>query len=178
MGQKILLYKGARGSGKTLTMTADAYTYWKNGWRVLANYDTSFAEPISNEEILLLDKESNVENCVLCLDELQIFFDSRSSMAKQNQKFSNFVQQIRKRNIILLCTTQFVGTVDLRLRQHIDIMAYPKFHKEYPSCEVTYVDVTSIEDNILGAVSEPKIVKIVYNPIPVFKLFRTEQMIA
>jgi len=54
-------------------------------------------------------------------------FDSRRSMAKQNLKFSNFIQQIRKRNIILLGTTQYSNTVDLRLRQHLDIIAYPNY---------------------------------------------------
>jgi len=174
---KIVLYKGKRGAGKTLTMVKDGYLYSKKGYKILRNFDCSFGEYISDDEILDLDKESNIKNCVIMMDEVQIFFDARRSMRKQNINFSNFVQQIRKRNIILLGTTQFSNTVDLRLRQHIDIVAYPNFNNEFNVCEVIYIDVTTIEDNILGAVKEPKHIKMVYNAIPVFKLYKTEQMI-
>lgn len=112
------------------------------------------------------------------IDELQILFDSRSSMKKQNVKFSNFIQQVRKRNIIILATAQFSNTVDLRFRQHIDITAQPNYKDNYPICEVIYIDMTTIEDDLLGEIKEPKIKEVVYNPIPIFKLYKTEEMIA
>jgi hypothetical protein len=177
---KIILYKGKRGSGKTLTMVKDGLKYFKNGWKVLRNFDLSFGDYISEENILTLDKNSNIKNCVIMMDEVQIFFDARRFMKKENVNFSNFIQQIRKRNITLLGTTQFSNTIDLRFRQHIDIVAYPNFISKglsNPICEVIYVDVTSIEDNILGSVSEPLYCKIVYNPLEIFKLYKTEEMI-
>jgi hypothetical protein len=174
---KIILYKGKRGCGKTLTMVKDGFLFFKQGYRVLRNFECSFGEYISDEEILKLNKESNLSNCVIMMDEIQIFFDARRSMKKENLTFSNFIQQIRKRNINLLATTQFANTVDLRFRQHVDIIAYPNFIKNLNVCEIIYIDMTSIEDSIIGSIKEPSYVKKVYDAIPVYSLFKTEEMI-
>ena len=179
MSSKIVLYKGRRGCGKTLTMVKDGLSYYKRGWRVLRNFDCSFGEYISEEQILNLDKNSDLFNCVIMMDEVQIFFDARRSMRNQNLHFSNFVQQIRKRNIVLLGTTQYANTIDLRFRQHTDIVAYPNFIKSVNVCEVTYVDVTHSEDVITSSVGEiviPK-VKMVYNANQIFNLYSTEEMV-
>jgi hypothetical protein len=174
----IVLYKGRRGCGKTLTMLKDGLKYYSAGYNILRNFNCSFGEYISNEEILALDKNSDIDNCVLMIDEMQIFFDSRRSMQKTSINFSNFIQQIRKRNIILLCTTQYSNTIDLRLKQHLDIIAYPNYNKEFSVCEVLYIDLTSIEDNLLtNRNSEPASIKVVYYAQPLFKIYNTNQMI-
>jgi len=178
MEGKIILYKGAKGKGKTLTMTKDALKYYMNGWKVLRNlHEVKFGEYISTEEILEIDKNSLIKDCILLVDEIQIFFDARRSGRKQNLNFSNFVQQVRKRGIILLCTTQYANTVDLRLRQHLDVLAYPKYIKELKVCEVLYVDLTTIEDGLLGGLTEPEYVKIVYDAEPIFKLYNTHEVV-
>lgn len=174
---KVLLYKGRRGSGKTLSMVKDGYQYLQEGYKVLRNFSCSFGEHISEEEILNLDKRSVIKDCVLMIDEIQIFFDSRRSMKKENTSFSNFIQQIRKRNITLLCTTQYSNTIDLRLRQHIDIMAYPNFKEKYDVCEVVYLDLTALEDSLFNEDNESNYLKLIYNAIPVYSLFKTEEMI-
>lgn len=176
----IILYKGARGRGKTLTMVKDGYIYYEEGYRILANFHVTYAEHISNEDILNLDKESEVYDCVLMIDEIQIFFDSRRGMRKENLKFSNFIQQIRKRNIILLITTQYSNTIDNRIRQHLDMLAFPNFIKKYNICEVTYMDLTRFEDtiSILGqAEFKPATIKIIFDAVPFFKMFNTSEMI-
>lgn len=177
----IILYKGARGRGKTLTMVKDAFQFKKDGYNILSNIKLSFGKHINNDDILLLNKDSDINNCVLIIDEIQIFFDSRNSMRKQNISFSNFVQQIRKRNIIVLATTQYSNTIDLRLRQHLDIIAYPNFIKKFNVCEVTYIDLTRLEDNFLIVNEEdklkPKQIKVVYDARDVFKLYNTNEMI-
>lgn len=174
---KIVLYKGRRGCGKTLTMVKDGYLYYQRGYKILRNFNCHFGEYISEEDILALDKNSKIFNCVIMMDEVQIFFDARRSMRKANISFSNFVQQIRKRNIILLGTTQYANTVDLRFRQHTDVVAYPNFIKELNVCEVTYIDVTSIEDTILNTIKAPKFVKMVYDANQIFPLYETEEII-
>ena len=173
----IILYKGRKGCGKTLTMLKDGLKYYQRGYKILRNFSCSFGKYISEEQILNLNKESNIKRCVIMMDEIQIFFDARRSMRKQNVNFSNFIQQVRKRNIIILGTTQYANTVDLRFRQHVDVIAYPNFFKDLNVCEVIYVDMTSIEDNILGQVKSPLHTKIVYNALPLFKLYKTEEMI-
>lgn len=171
----VILYKGRRGAGKTLSMVKDGYRYKENGYRIFSNFGLKFAEEISNDDILKLDKNSDIYDCVILIDEVQIFFDSRRSMKKEAMNFSNFIQQIRKRNITILGTTQYSNTVDLRFRQHTDIVAHPNFIKSLKVCEVTYIDMTSLED--MSGNQEPRSVKIVYNPIPIFKLYDTTKMI-
>jgi hypothetical protein len=175
----ICLYKGARGKGKTLTMVRDAKNFYKNGYKIITNLEVTFGEKMSNEDILELDKNSKIFNAVLVIDEIQIFFDSRRHARKENLNFSNFIQQTRKRNIHILCTTQYSNTIDLRLRQHLDIVAFPNFIKELNLCEVNYVDITSLENDFLGDYMKEaiKLVKIVYDARPIFKLYKTEQMI-
>lgn len=181
----IVLYKGRRGSGKTLSMVKDGFQYKCDGFKVLRNFECGFGEEITNEEILNLDKNSELYNLVIMIDEIQIFFDSRTSMKKENRRFSNFIQQIRKRNIIILCTTQYSNTIDLRLRQHVDVIAHPRFVKELNVCEVIYIDVTSQEDDLIQELmsgNKPErrtlsSVKIVYDAIPVYRLYNTGEMV-
>jgi len=176
---KIILYTGRRGAGKTLTMVRDAYKYYLNNWKIITNMTSLvFGEKMEGEEILKIDKSSNLNNCILVFDEIQIYFDSRSFGSKKNKTFSNFIQQIRKRNIILLVTTQYLNTIEKRLRQHIDIEVYPDYIEKYPICKATYIDITSLENNILETLKEPKSTTTIYDPLPIFKLFKTEEIIA
>ena len=173
----IVLYKGARGRGKTLTMVKDALQYQNEGWTVFSNMEgMKIGTFISVDDIQKIDKGSDIKRCVLVIDEIQSLFDSRRSMKKQNLDFSYFIQQIRKRGIILLCTTQYTNTVDLRLRQHIDILAIPRIWRELDVCEVKYIDMTSIEDEEYGT-NEPDYTEIVYSTKEIYGLYDTEEMI-
>lgn len=172
----IVLYKGRRGCGKTLTMIKDGLMFKNNKWDVYRNMSCKYGVFMTNDEILKLDKNSKIKNAVIMIDEIQIFFDSRQSMSKKNVIFSNFLQQIRKRNIVLLCTTQYSNTVDLRLRQHIDVLARPNFNKKYNVCEVDYIDVTSLEDSFFE-LTQPKRTTVIYDAEPVFNMFSSGEMI-
>lgn len=180
----IVLYKGSRGKGKTLSMTRDAYKYYLQGYRVFSNYSLTFSEHITNNEVLALNRDSNLYNCVLVLDEIQLLFDSRNFRDSSSISFSNFIQQVRKRNIIILATTQYVNTIDKRLRQHLDIFAYPEFIKDLNYCKVTYLDISFLEDidlNILlyGSIDETLIKKvtIIYPATPIYPLYNTYEML-
>lgn len=173
----IILYKGARGRGKTLTMLKDALIYLNNGWQVYTNMQNSdVGEFISNQELLKIDKNTDIQRVVLVIDEIQTLFDSRRSMKKSNLDFSYFLQQIRKRGIILLCTTQYSNTIDLRLRQHIDVLALPRHNKQYNVCSVKYIDLTTIEDQEYG-ITQPESIKITYDAKPIYGIYDTEEMI-
>ena len=177
MNSKIVLYKGRRGAGKTLTMVKDGLSYYLDDVKVYRNFYAAFGKYIDNDEILKLDKKSTLNNCVIMIDEIQIFFDSRRSMAKANVLFSNFIQQVRKRNITILCTTQFTNTIDLRLRDHVDIMVSPRYinYYDYDLVEVYYRDITFADDEFMGGIIPTTI--ILYNPVPLFNLYNTEEMI-
>lgn len=141
----IVIFQGPRGCGKTLSLVAEALEFHKKGWDIISNFKTSFSTKVSDEFILGLDKKSTIKNCVILIDELQIFFDSRTWSHNKSIKFSNFIQQIRKRNIILMGTTQYVDTVEKRIRQHIDILIRPTYDEESQICTCYVYDLTSLE---------------------------------
>lgn len=170
----IVLYRGARGRGKTLSMCKDAFKFYKNGYRILSNIKLKFGEYITQKEVLALNKGSELYNCVLVLDELQLFFDSRNFAKKENKDFSYFIQQIRKRNIIILGTTQYIGCLELRFRQHIDCLVFPTYDKVSQICTIKYFDITILED--YGFKEITPVTTLFYAP-PVFELYDTYEML-
>ncbi len=175
------MYQGRRGCGKTLTLVKDATNYYYDGWKIYSNMFTLKIphKYISEQEMLSINKESKINDCVLIVDEIQLLLESRRSMKKENISFSNFIQQIRKRNIILLCTTQFTGTVDLRLRQHIDIRVTPRIDKKLHVVEATYYDMTSIEDYGLTKPLNniPQNITVVFDAMQVYGKYNTREML-
>lgn len=176
----IVLYTGRRGCGKTLSMIKDAYKLHEEGLKIYGNIETSFSEYVESDFMLNIHK-TDLTDIVLLIDEIQTLIDSRRSARKGNVDFSYFIQQIRKRRIIILCTTQFTGTIDLRLRQHVDILARPKYDKELRVCEVTYIDLTSINDTFLNVIQDqeviPNMISIAYDAEQIFSLYDTNKII-
>lgn len=180
----IVSYKGRSGSGKTLSMVKDGMAFYQKGYKVYCNFECSFAEKISNEEVLALNKDSDLYNCVIMLDELQSIFDSRKR--KESTTFSHFIQQIRKRNIHILGSIRFEYLVDVRIREETDITAEPNFIEfttkdgvTHYFCEVTYTDRTMTQGEFAfnETENEDAKVKIVFNAEPIFNLYNTEEMI-
>lgn len=167
----IILYKGRRGCGKTLTMVKDALKFYNKGWTIYSNFNVYIPHKrLSNQDIINLPN-TNINDCVLLIDEIQTIIDSRRSMKGDNLNFSYFIQQIRKRNIILLCTTQFTRTTDLRLREHVDVIVKPKMIHKYPVVEAVYIDLTSEED--LGFLETKSII---YNPMIFWDMYDTNEI--
>jgi hypothetical protein len=143
----IVLFQGSRGSGKTLSLVYNSLEFLKNGWKIYRNFSLPYGEYISDDFVLSLTKESNLRDCVILIDEMQIFFDSRSWKDKGNIRFSHFIQQIRKRNIVILGTTQYVDTIEKRIRQHVDILIQPDFNDDLNVCSCVVTDLTSLESS-------------------------------
>ncbi len=149
----IVGYLGRRGRGKSLSMVKDAYNYFCRGWHIYTNMlNVNFpTEVINNIDVLDMAERDEFSHCVIAIDELQVIINSRRSQRDENVLFLNFIEQIRKRNVILLYTTQFNKRVDIGIRDHLDIEAYPRMlivgdNTKNPLCEVTYVDITSQEE--------------------------------
>ena len=130
----VILLQGPRGSGKTLTMTEVSLEFLNNGWKIYRNFDLSFGEYIDDKFILELDKDSTLRDCVILIDEMQIFFDSRLWKQGSSISFSHFIQQLRKRNIVLIGTTQYVDTIEKRIRQHVDLLIQPFYNEDTKVC--------------------------------------------
>jgi hypothetical protein len=176
----IILYRGPRGRGKTLTMCKDAYNYYLRGFRILSNFSLTFGEKITAEELLSLDIKSILFNCVLVIDEIELFFDSRDWNRKEIKFFSQFLQQLRKRNIIILCTAQYIDMIEKRIRQQLDVVCYPHFYKNTLIVKCRYFDLTQLEDlNKLesGKEANLKPVVVVFDARSIFPLYDTYEIL-
>ena len=66
----------------------------------------------------MLKEDSNYfNNSIMLLDEIHLYFDSRDFMKKNNRIIQTFFSQLRKRNILLLATTQYILHLDVRIRR-------------------------------------------------------------
>jgi len=171
----IVQYIGRRGAGKTLTMTKDVVNYYYSGWKIYTNYDLYGIEytKLTNDEIINLINLDHIRNCVIAIDEIQTVIDSRKFAKDSNMDFTYFIQQIRKRGIVLLATSQFLDNVEKRFRQHIDLLVKPRaVYMESGNWVVTakYIDSTSEEDT-----GEVDMVEIVYNPFNIISHYSTIQ---
>jgi len=167
----IVLYKGARGKGKTLTMVKDGLKYKREGWRVLTNLENTPFETITSEYILSITGTSELFNVVLLVDEIELFFDSREWKKSENSRFGKFLQQIRKRNVPILCTAQFTDLIEKRLRQQIDFVCQCSYNKELMIASGLYIDLTSVESNEINTFTSS------YYAKPIFGLYNTNQLV-
>lgn len=107
---------GKMGTGKTLSMSILAsYLARATKAPLYANYGLEGAETI--ESLNELDK---LEGGILCLDELWLSMDSR--MWKDNVRVSHWVNQTRKKRVIVFYTTQHIRQMEMRVRNATDIL--------------------------------------------------------
>lgn len=168
------LFQGSRGCGKTLGLTSLGLDFYACGWKIYSNFRCSFAEVVSNDFIRNIDKHTDLHDCVLLIDELQILFDSRLWKNSTSIDFSHFIQQIRKRNVVILGSTQYTDTVEKRIRQHVDLLICPKFYDEFGVSSYVVIDLTSLED--LDS-SDPLSVEFFYYAESLFDLYDTKEII-
>jgi len=119
---------GKQGSGKTAFITKLCFDN-ANNRKIFSNYtlygleyqpitfDTS-NDPDKISILDMLDDNPNFfNNSIMLLDEIHIYLDSLDFMRKNNRRLQVFFSQLRKRNIILLATTQYIMNVDIRIRR-------------------------------------------------------------
>ena len=111
---------GGLGSGKTALMTGYLYEDFKQGFDVKANYSLNFKHD-TLDVLSLLEKNPNLKDVSIGIDEITVFMDCRTSASKMNRLISYFILQSRKRNVTLYYTTQDFNMVDLRLINHTHI---------------------------------------------------------
>jgi len=123
---------GPRGSGKTLLLAYLGVMDMKHGRRVVSNIDIH--GPVKRRgklvevksELLsfdaLLSLSETLEECVVCIDEINLWFSSMRAMGNANRIAGIFTQLIRKRNISLNYTTQNFRWVDGMIRWQTDLL--------------------------------------------------------
>ena len=95
----IITFVGTVGSGKTLAMTYEAWKYYRQGFKVYSNYNLSFPHTKLTKAVFdgMIAHKEQLQDAVLCLDEIHVWLDSRSSMQKKNKVITYFILQTRKR---------------------------------------------------------------------------------
>lgn len=109
---------GKMGAGKTLIQSILAnYLYHQTGAKIYANYGL--------KNSIHIDKMSQVwkaENGIICIDEAWLSMDAR--LWKDNVKITQWINQTRKKKLLVFYTTQHIRQIELRMRTGTDILIY------------------------------------------------------
>jgi hypothetical protein len=120
---------GQQGSGKTLLITKLCADNYDKDRKVFSNYallklpyqKITFDKSKNPKSISILDQLDTdpnfFNNSIMLLDEIHLYLDSLDFMRKNNRRLQTFFSQLRKRNILLLATTQYIMNVDIRIRR-------------------------------------------------------------
>jgi len=120
---------GRQGSGKTAFITKLLVDNYTSDRKVYSNYSLfgidyekiTFDNKRNKNAIDILkvisENPDYFNNSIMLLDEIHIYFDSRDFMKQNNRIIQNFFSQLRKRNILLLATTQYILHLDIRIRR-------------------------------------------------------------
>jgi energy-coupling factor transporter ATP-binding protein EcfA2 len=126
----VVAITGPRGSGKTLLMTYLAIIDMKRGRSVLANYNIGGrvrtglvqSQPLNFENLLAMSE--SLQQCVACIDEINLWFDSTRWMTQGNKLLGILLQQMRKRSMSLYYTSQNFRWNENRLRWQTDLLVF------------------------------------------------------
>ena len=120
---------GRQGSGKTAFITKLLVDNYTSDRKVYSNYSLfgidyekiTFDNKRNKNAIdiskVISENPDYFNNSIMLLDEIHIYFDSRDFMKQNNRIIQNFFSQLRKRNILLLATTQYILHLDIRIRR-------------------------------------------------------------
>lgn len=120
---------GKQGSGKTLFITKHLIDNVIPERKIYSNYELynidfqkitfdNYRERYAIDILKVLEEDTNYfNNSIMLLDEIHLYFDSRDFMKKNNRIIQTFFSQLRKRNILLLATTQYILHLDIRIRR-------------------------------------------------------------
>lgn len=119
---------GTMGSGKTLIMSIlSNWLSLQTGCELYANYELKDSRPVKSLKDLW-----SIERGVVTLDEFWVSMDSRQS--EYNVNLSRWVNQTRKKNLLVLYTTQAMSQVDKRVRNANHLLIFCEhFSKSRPS---------------------------------------------
>jgi len=104
------------GAGKTLSQSVFAeYMHAKTGVPIYANYKLKNALPFNKMSDLWA-----IDNAIVCIDEIWISMDAR--LWKDNVTLTRFINQSRKKRLIIIYTTQHIRQVEMRVRNATDFL--------------------------------------------------------
>jgi len=119
----IIVFIGGRNSGKTLSMTIEAYKKYKQGYKIYSNYHLNFPYTPYTVDDLMSFAESGMYfgNTIFLVDEAHIYFDSYSK-GRRNMIMSYFINQSSKNDIDVYLSTQFSRQLFIRIRLNTEVV--------------------------------------------------------
>jgi len=109
---------GKMGAGKTASMSVLAsFLHEMTGASLHANYTLQNAENIES-----LNDVTELESSIFCFDEIWLSADARAW--KDNVRLTQWVNQTRKKKMIVFYTTQHIRQVEMRIRNGTDVLVY------------------------------------------------------
>lgn len=123
---------GKMGSGKTLSMSILAsYLSKKFNTPLYSNYGLKGAKRITS-----LSELWKIDSAIFCFDEMWLTMDAR--LWKNNVFLSRWINQTRKKKMIIFYTTQHIRQIELRVRNATDILIYCQ--KEKDGHQLQFID--------------------------------------
>lgn len=120
------------GAGKTFTMSVFSYLLSRSlGVPLFANYGLKGSQYINS-----LDEIWTMEGGIFCFDEIWLTMDAR--LSKNNVDLTRWINQTRKKKMLVMYTSQSFGQVDLRVRKATDFLLYAWRHHD--TQKITLVD--------------------------------------
>jgi len=118
---------GKMGSGKTLTMSILAgYLARQTGAPLHSNYALKYPREAGGlTGALKIESWGDIwemENGIFCFDEMWLTMDAR--MWKDNVQHSQWINQTRKKKMIVFYTTQHIRQIEMRARNATDVLIY------------------------------------------------------
>lgn len=124
--------QGKMGAGKTLTMSILCKSLAQtNHVPLFANYGLQGSERIKSIQDLW-----KLDNAVLAWDEIWLSLDAR--LWTDNVFVTRFINQTRKKKLILMYTTQHIRQVEMRVRNGTDILINAEKRRE--GHRITFID--------------------------------------
>jgi len=115
---------GLLGSHKTLYSIVCAYALqqWDSNYSIKANF--SLADEMNATLVQNYDDILNSYNCILLLDEAQVFANSRNSNSKENKALANMGLISRKQNLEVFFILPRLASLDINIRDITDFYHY------------------------------------------------------
>lgn len=174
----IYAFTGRTGSGKTFLMVRQAFSAWLSGVDIYSNtalfFDNQFTiiekfllffkklfsklnpsyevtYPVRGKIVYFrdIDEITHVQNGIILFDEAQVLFSSRQ-WDSLSYEFQYKLQQHRKHNLDMYCTTQSILSIDVTYRRLVQSWFYQRcrfrlgsfgvYTSEYKDVEFLYRD--------------------------------------
>lgn len=124
----VMLFMGRRGQGKTKSMVMTAlmmkrrYAQKRMPFSIFSNFWVEGADRVSPNLIdELMQFPAWARDGLVLIDEASSAFPGRRSLSSVNVEFSQFLTQIRKRNLEVCFTTQFPQVLDYQVLLQVDL---------------------------------------------------------